>query len=114
MSTTTNSFDFKGLNVRVVMMDGDPWFLVGDVCRALGAFVYGGKVNVTMATAGLSRGETRFSLIELTPGYPRQQTLVSESGLYRMILRAHPSRPEVAAVASGPPPPMPRMSTANF
>jgi prophage antirepressor-like protein len=75
-------FDFEGNNVRVIDRDGEPWFVLADVCRVLG------HTNPTVAAerlddderATLNNGEGR-------PGHGAQSfTIVSESGLYALIL----------------------------
>ncbi|MFG1419928.1 Rha family transcriptional regulator [Xanthobacter sp. V0B-10] len=90
-------------DVRVMMLrgsgeagvDGAPWWVASDVCRALGVYVYGGKVNVTEAMKKLQADEVWFDRIELTAGYPRKHALVSESGLYKLIMRS--DKPEAWA-----------------
>lgn len=77
------------------MIDGAPWWVAADVCRALGIHVYGGKVNVTEAMKKLQADEVRFDRIELRAGFPRKHALVSESGLYKLIMRS--DKPEARA-----------------
>ncbi len=36
MSNEITLFDFEGNEVRIVMQDGDPWWIAVDVCRVLG------------------------------------------------------------------------------
>lgn len=84
MSTaTTNSFDFKGMNVRVVMIDGDPWFLARDVREALGVAQHGRNF------AFLGTDEVRQLPSGLISGKGMDRALIlSESGLYKFILRS--------------------------
>lgn len=72
----------------MVTIDGEPWFVAADVCRALDVYVYNGKINVTQAVRKLDADEVRFNRIELTPGYPRDVALVNESGLYKLVMRS--------------------------
>lgn len=73
-------FSFEGMaEVRVVKIDGEPWFVAADVCGAVGIG------NPTMALRRLDQDERTLSQIE---GSHRPTNLVSESGLYSLILRS--------------------------
>jgi len=79
------SFD-QSFDVRVVMIDGDPWFVAADVCAALNLS------NPSMAVSGLDDDEKRVSSdpqLNLGSAGSGAQSLilVNESGLYTMILR---------------------------
>ncbi|MEY8921298.1 BRO-N domain-containing protein [Escherichia coli] len=63
--------------VRVVMINGDPWFVANDICNALSI------QNVTQAIARLDEDE-RFMF---NIGRQGQANIISESGLYTLILR---------------------------
>lgn len=79
-------FVFDGsIVVRTIDRNGDPWFVAADVCNALGI------QNTTQAVENLDDDE-RFTLC-LTEGKPRagiphSMVVVSESGLYTIILRS--------------------------
>jgi prophage antirepressor-like protein len=76
------SFSFEqSFNVRIVMIDGDPWFVAADVCEALGI------ANHRDAVIKLDEDEKR--AVGLTDAIGREQdtTLINESGLYTLILR---------------------------
>ncbi|QGZ16867.1 anti-repressor Ant [Mycobacterium phage Phaded] len=64
--------------VRVVSIDGEPWFVAADVCRALGI------VNPSQAVARLDDDERAMSDI----GLPMSVNVVNEGGLYSLILRS--------------------------
>lgn len=75
-------FLFEGeAMVRVVERDGSPWFVAADVCRALGLG------NATMAVKPLDEDEKGLSSTE-TPSGVQEMIVVSESGLYTLILRS--------------------------
>ncbi|KHQ50298.1 BRO-N domain-containing protein [Mameliella alba] len=83
MSAEIIPFDFDEQAVRVVMRGDDPWFVAADVCRVLDIG------NSRDATARLDDDE------RLTVGNPdgqtgrggaRQLTIISESGLYALVL----------------------------
>ncbi|EFX7461586.1 hypothetical protein EGT17_11110 [Shigella sonnei] len=63
--------------VRVVMINGDPWFVANDICNALSI------QNVTQAIARLDEDERSMFNI----GRQGQANIISESGLYILILR---------------------------
>ena len=96
---TRSAFPVTGQPIRVVMIDGEPWFATLDVCRILG------RQNATDAVRVLQNGESRVLdmrsvwLVSNEPyderparnGYARgNQTLnlISESGLYTLIMRS--------------------------
>ncbi len=81
-----NLFDFKSNRIRVTLIDGEPWFVAADVCRALGYMLSKRGPNVTMACCKLKEGEVALKNFEGTP-YPLK--LVSESGLYKLIMRSN-------------------------
>jgi prophage antirepressor-like protein len=72
-------FDFEEQAVRVMMRDGEPWFVAADVCRVLELS------NPTMAVKALDEDEVTLSEIE---GSHRPTNLVSESGLYALVIRS--------------------------
>jgi prophage antirepressor-like protein len=65
--------------VRVVTIDGEPWWIAKDVCDAIGITKY------RDATAQLDDDE-RVSMAVDTPGGRQQMTAVSEAGLYALML----------------------------
>jgi prophage antirepressor-like protein len=78
MSDDLIPFDFDGLSLRAMLRDGDPWFVAGDACRALDL------ANVSQAVSRLDDDERTLITGE---GLPFAGiTLVSESGLYSLIL----------------------------
>lgn len=80
-STTPLSFSFdQSFNVRVIMIDGDPWFVAADVCEALGI------ANNRDALEKLDDDEKGVALTD-TPGGQQEVGIINESGLYTLILR---------------------------
>lgn len=78
--------------VRVVDQNGDPWFTAKDVCDCLGLG------NISEALRGLDEDERiTLSNPDGNPraGIPHQMNMVSESGLYSLILRSR--KPEAKA-----------------
>lgn len=82
------TFPATGAAVRVVTVDGDPWFVAADVCAVLAIR------NNRDALAGLDDDERGVATTD-TPGGPQQMTTVNEPGLYSLILRSR--KPEAKA-----------------
>ncbi|MCS1243761.1 BRO family protein [Escherichia coli] len=73
---------FDGVSVRVVYLNGDPWFVAKDVCAALEL------TNSRMALQGLDDDES--NTVTLTYGIRGNpnHSVVSESGFYKLIARS--------------------------
>ena len=65
--------------VRVIMIDGEPWFVAADVCRVLEI------VNVSQAVDRLDADEVTLCQIE---GSHRPTNVINESGLWSLVLRS--------------------------
>jgi prophage antirepressor-like protein len=72
-------FDFETSPVRVVDREGDPWFVLADVCRVLEI------ANSRNPTSRLDADEKDVHTMD-TPGGRQQATVINESGLYSLIL----------------------------
>ena len=84
MTNALQVFDFNEKTVRVIMQDGEPWWVAKDVCNILGLS------NARDAISVLDDDEKRVSEIP-TPsngGYSKLN-IVSESGLYTLIIRSN-------------------------
>lgn len=78
-----NTFDFNSNTIRVVEINGEPWFVAADVCRVLGLD------NTGMALRKLDDdqvGNINRIAVGMKPG--RAAKIVSESGLYDLIMRS--------------------------
>lgn len=74
-------FDYDGAQVRVVMVDGAPWFAATDVAIVLG-------YSVTSAMTRTLDDDEKGVRILHTPGGPQESTIISEAGLFSAILRS--------------------------
>lgn len=84
-------FKFKNSDIRVVQIDGEPWFVAKDVMEAL-------RFPLSAGTSpylkGLDTSErrrlNRHDYIELFKGLARTPSLnvISESGLYKLVMRS--------------------------
>ena len=77
---TALTFHFLLKPVRVVMRDGEPWFVARDVCRAVSL------VNVSDALDKLDDDEKGVASTD-TPGGRQEVSIISEQGLYSLVLR---------------------------
>jgi hypothetical protein len=75
-------FRFESNEVRTLNINGDPWFIARDVCQILGL------ENITHAVAGLDDDEKGVRKVN-TPGGDQQMIIISESGLYTLIIRSN-------------------------
>lgn len=75
-------FNYESNEVRTVMINGDPWFVLKDVCAVLGI------VDHKVVVRRLDKDEV--CQIPLTDSLGRKQetTIINESGLYTVILRS--------------------------
>ncbi|WP_156775147.1 Bro-N domain-containing protein [Dethiosulfovibrio peptidovorans] len=74
-------FEFERMVVRVVFIDGNPWWVAKDVCDILSLG------NVTEALRGLDEDELT-SVILKSGGQSREMKVINEPGLYSLILRS--------------------------
>lgn len=82
MNNAIKTFDFApGISLRSISKDGDPYFLVSDVCKALDI------LNPSQATAKLEDDEKAMWNMN-TAGGRQQVLIVNESGLYGLVLRS--------------------------
>ena len=72
-------FNFESHTVRSTLVDGEPWFVAADVCRALTI------ADASMAVARLDDEEKGTSSIG-TLGGTQEMTTINESGLYSLTL----------------------------
>ncbi|GGD61759.1 hypothetical protein GCM10010990_09030 [Croceicoccus mobilis] len=75
------------------MIDGEPWFHAADACRCLGLNVRGGTGKYMGA---LDQSEGRMTPVSFGGKGGSTAGIISESGLYKLIMRAQRSRPGVA------------------
>jgi Prophage antirepressor len=88
------NFAFGQMDVRVIEQNGQPWFVAGDVCRAIGYAVKpNGNVNVYHALNPLNDDEIMTRRMSGNRGTAAK--LISESGLYKLIMRS--DKPEAKA-----------------
>jgi prophage antirepressor-like protein len=88
VATGSMEFDFGGHRVRAVLRGDEAWFAAADVCVALD------HTNPRMAIGRLDDDEKGVTTV-YTPGGPQEINVVSESGLFALILTSR--KPEARA-----------------
>lgn len=74
-------FQYQGRDFRAIEQNGQPWFILSDVCRVLGL---GTPSRVAERLDADEKGMRQIH----TPGGPQDMTIINESGLYAVILRS--------------------------
>jgi prophage antirepressor-like protein len=76
--------DFQSRPVRMILINGEPWWVLADVARVLG---YGSAKDA----ARLLKEKHKGRRISPTPSGDQEMIIVSEAGLYRLMMRSnHP------------------------
>ena len=75
------TFNYQSNEVRTIQKDGDPWFVLKDVCQVLGI------TNHKNIYARLDPDEKGVRQMD-TPGGKQEMSIINESGLYNVILRS--------------------------
>lgn len=79
-ATNIIPFDFEKHPVRATIINGEPWFVASDICRALKL------TNTSESLRNLDEDEKGISSTD-TPSGVQDMLIVSESGLFTLILR---------------------------
>lgn len=81
-------FSYQDTEVRTVVVDGEPWFVLADLAKVL-------DIAATSRLASrLDEGVRQTHTLE-TPGGRQNMTIVSEAGMYEVVIRS--DKPEAAA-----------------
>lgn len=86
--TFTVPFKYNDQPVRVATIDGEPWFVLADLCKVLDL------PNRAMVARRLDDDMKGVTQID-TPGGRQEMTIVSESGMYEVVIRS--DKPEAVA-----------------
>lgn len=82
-------FHYGDTPVRTVRIDGDPWFVLSDLCSVLNL------TTPAKVVARLEDGMSSTHPISDSLGRIQHMTIVNESGMYRVVLRS--DKPEALA-----------------
>ena len=81
-NTAVVPFNFESQEIRVVDVDGEPWFVAKDVCDVLD------MTNSRVAIQGLDDDEKGVSKV-YTLGGEQEMSVISEAGLYTLAIRSN-------------------------
>jgi prophage antirepressor-like protein len=84
MNTQLSTYDFNTNTIRVVDLDGEPWFVAADVANAL-QFK---NVSTSMSHILSPLGSDEKMRAPKNLSLARQPLIISESGLYQLIMRS--------------------------
>ena len=94
MNTSPINFEFNtnGVNntIRVIEIEGEPWFVAPDALNAMG-YTQGNYASIRRKLGDNEKGVKRIP----TLGGPQNVSVISESGLYKIIMRS--DKPEARA-----------------
>ena len=82
MTNALQVLDFNEQTVRIIMRDGEPWWVAKDVCDILGL---ADTHTVLRALDEDERGRQSLP----TPGGEQEMSVINESGLYTLIIRSN-------------------------
>lgn len=83
------NFDFNNSNLRVIELNGQPWFVAPDVCKTLGFNMRAGAAPHLLRLDASERQLLKASdLPKSALGRAPNVSIVSESGLYKLIMRS--------------------------
>lgn len=97
MTNALTTFDFNQNSIRVVTIEGAPWFVASAVCKALGIWGSAGSAPHLAKLDEAERMRVTASTLNqiVSPSETRQimngsgfQNLISESGLYKLVMRS--------------------------
>lgn len=80
--TDVQTFDFNGLTLRALLVEGEPWFVLADLVKAL-ALTNASVVANRLREKGVSKTYTP------TAGGRQLITIIDEGNLYRVIMRSN-------------------------
>lgn len=80
MNQLEKLFNYEGYQVRTVMKNEEPWFVVADVCQVLALS------NPTESIRALDEDEQ--STLRISEGGP-ERNIINEAGLYTLIIRSN-------------------------
>ncbi len=86
MTNQITTFDFRDVELRVLTINDEPWFVAVDVCKVLGLALKNGSVTHHLYKLD---AEEKIKVTSPSGGKVRKGSLlVSESGLYKLIMRS--------------------------
>lgn len=80
MPSSSTLFNFNGHNIRVVDLDGTPWFVSADVCKALAI------INGPHARQNIASTDVQNYRVPGTKGRPNK--IITEAGVYDLVMQS--------------------------
>jgi prophage antirepressor-like protein len=80
-------FQFNTQEIRVTLIDGNPWFIGKDVCNVL-------EVKDSSTAYSRLKGYEKLTRLITVSGQNREMVVISESGLYRLVLTSRKPQSE--------------------
>jgi prophage antirepressor-like protein len=74
------TFPGSGEKIRVVEIDGDPWFVAADLCREIGLTQVAQAVRQNVVGGGSTKTTLQ------TDGGPQEMIVVNEAGMYEIVI----------------------------
>ena len=90
MNTSPINFEFDTNTIRVIEIEGEPWFVSADALNAMG-YPRDGHKMIRKKLNDDEKGVKRIA----TLGGPQNVSIISESGLYKLVMRS--DKPEARA-----------------
>ena len=96
-----STFNFNSNALRVVELEGEPWFVARDVCQALGlkahndAYTHVLKSLKASDRRSVKKSDNSTFKLELFTGTTYRLSLISESGLYALTIKARRRNPAI-------------------
>ncbi|WP_067107468.1 BRO-N domain-containing protein [Sphingopyxis granuli] len=92
--------EYTGNPIRAVVIDGRPWFVLNDVCRAFSLYMKNGQPQVDQPARRIAEEDQKFLRVHGKVG-PRAVRLSSVRGLYEAV---HPRTRRGLVPANAPTP----------
>lgn len=84
MNNKANIFNFHNNQIRIIEKDGEPWFVVTDVFNTL-SYPKGSRTYQMNQLGAFEKGVLKIQ----TPRGAQDANIISESGLYKLIMRSN-------------------------
>ncbi len=79
---TLQLFDYSGQQVRTQLIDGEPWFVIADICKVLDLS------NPTKAAQSLDSDDLSTSEVIDSMGRAQNARITNESGVYQLVFQS--------------------------
>lgn len=84
-----NIFTYEDTQIRTVVVEGEPWFVLADLCKVLDL------PNVSMVAQRLDDLNISQADVQNSRGQMRKTVIVSEAGMYEVVIRS--DKPEAVS-----------------